>query len=404
MCCLLSLVAFIVSFGTFFSVFFCIFSEKKRLFTKKLDITHVFYQKRTVMNSKSLIFQQNKKAIEQVLAQLVSEKYADTLRQLIEASLQNELLHYQNIALPTTSESLTLTLADELGRKTCEQAFQEKKMPNISDSIANDMVDIYLLRLGSERLITKYDALVRQIIYQFIQINSDLKPQEDDLFQDVNLHLLELLFSGKLDGFQGNSLFKTFLHTIIKRKIIRIVKNNKKVSSYQGFENEALLVEKPLNNYAETAIVQRHIKLYEAWLKSLKQKDNSQYQFCVKPLYALILEKYFVLLLYSNCNSFLLEEIITVFGEKNEDLTKEKILFFLSDFLAQLKEKPQNKAALKKWFYRKTYSFWHIMFEAMNEKQQNENDYQLNEQEINLKHKAIDQYFEYLLYLFYEKG
>ena len=356
------------------------------------------------MNSKSLIFQQNKKAIEQVLAQLVSEKYADTLRQLIEASLQNELLHYQNIALPTTSESLTLTLADELGRKTCEQAFQEKKMRNISDSIANDMVDIYLLRLGSERLITKYDALVRQIIYQFIQINSDLKPQQDDLFQDVNLHLLELLFSGKLDGFQGNSLFKTFLHTIIKRKIIRIVKNNKQVSSYQGFENEALLVEKPLNNYAETAIVQRHIKLYEAWLKSLKQKDNSQYQFCVKPLYALILEKYFVLLLYSNWNSFLLEEIITVFGEKNEDLTKEKILFFLSDFLAQLKEKPQNKAALKKWFYRKTYSFWHIMFEAMNEKQQNENDYQLNEQEINLKHKAIDQYFEYLLYLFYEKG
>ena len=355
------------------------------------------------MNLKPLVFQKNVDAIEQVLAQLVSEKYANVLFELVQPLLQKEIQAYQNTVLPTSMAALTLTLADELGRKACEQAFHEKKMPNISDNVANDIVDIYLLRIGSQRLVTKNKTLIRQIIHKFTLVNSDLKRLEEDIFQEVNLYLLELLWSGKFNSFQGKSLFKTYLHTIIKRKIIRVLKNNKKEKAYELTENVSMLAENSSNNYVETAIIQRHLKLFEAWLRSLKQKNNSQYQFCVKPMYALILEEKFVFLLYPNCHFFLLEEIVKVFGKKNKDLTKEKTLFFLSDFLAQLKEKEINKAALKKWFYRKTYNFWHIMFETHID-QKNTANYQLSKQEMNSKQKAIDTYFEHLLYLFYEKG
>ena len=79
------------------------------------------------MNLKPLVFQKNVDAIEQVLAQLVSEKYANVLFELVQPLLQKEMQAYQNTVLPTSMAALTLTLADELGRKVCEKAFLEKK-------------------------------------------------------------------------------------------------------------------------------------------------------------------------------------------------------------------------------------------------------------------------------------
>ncbi len=341
-----------------------------------------------LQNDPTSLINQHQTAIDAIAVQLVSEKYAPTLVRLLQPILLAKLKTYatqNNPDIQTSVAAQLLALAHDAATQTCEQICK-KGHPDLTEKEQKDLGDLYLLLLGSNQLIQRYEALIRSRLYHYLNQNTQLKTLEADLYQEVYENLWRQLSNGKWDSFKGNSLFSTYMYKVVTFAVIASIKKSQKGINLAADDISNIPEPSVSDNKEYVNLKQHHLQLLTGFMQVFPSKKKPRFELCLQTVYRLLLKAFDIKNPYPQAPEDLVLDILLVFGRDYLQLSTEEIFTYWADFLLDLEDKPIKVGALKKWFHRQKNTFWKVLFD---------------EELVKSKSQEIDQYFELLVHEFY---
>lgn len=226
----------------------------------------------------------------------------------------------------------------------------------------NKAIDLFLVKKQSPSIVLKYETLIWSVVNKMHQngyINYD---QKEDLFQQVVERLLAKNVKGQLQSFKGNSLFSTFLYTVIRREAHHIVK--KQQFSYNEFDvNQHDNVTQNMQGYEET--YNHYLNLLHNLLLAYQQPVQTKLHFCMQGVYRILLGEAFIKILhqqYPDCLQDVLLDILLVFGKNYTLMSKGELWQNINGFINELENKCTKADALRKWFESQRSKIWFGLF------------------------------------------
>ncbi|MEZ4886001.1 MAG: hypothetical protein R3E32_14800 [Chitinophagales bacterium] len=271
----------------------------------------------------------------------------------------------------------------ELVRLGCKKLFKN-----------NNAEDIEFLQNAPDKLILKYQGIIKHLVYKQKNTGKTMSDDEQaDLIANIQAQLLEKAKSGKLSTqYEGNALFSTYFYTVSYhcmidewRKIHRHQSNN--------LQNPNLLdiggTKATNSNQNYQHLVENHLFRFQNILQLFPPPAKKRFEFTLKINYRMTLVAADILSLYAKCSPPLLTEILSYFGKQYHQLAQSKLFKLIGDFLTVLEKnpKPVNVPSFRVWFQNTLNSMKKTLFKDFSKEDK----------------KAIDAYFEFLMYKHYKK-
>ncbi|MFK7904656.1 MAG: RNA polymerase sigma factor [Chitinophagales bacterium] len=276
------------------------------------------------------------------------------------------------------------SLVTELVRLGCDKLLKN-----------NNAEDLELLQNAAGKLVLKYYSIIKHIVYkQNAKDKSISKEEQADIIANIQARLLEKAKSGKLIAqYKGNALFSTYFYKIAYnsmidewRKIKRIQMNAPSVSVDL---NQESIASTTTVNIEYNDIVEQHAKRLQILIQMLSSKRRRRFEFALKIVYKMKLVTADIRSLYERCSDSLLVEILSYFGTHYHKLAQSQIFVLIGTFLSALEKTstPINPASFRIWFQTVLNRLKDALFERLPTKDK----------------KAIEAYFEFLVYKMYKR-
>jgi DNA-directed RNA polymerase specialized sigma24 family protein len=217
-----------------------------------------------------------------------------------------------------------------------------------------NLENIKLLRNNPQQLILSIQNLVDIIIYQFIKAGKFNAKDKNDIKQQINEELLKKI-SRIQNQFQGKSLLKTYLATIVTNICHEILRKSKRIE-YISFD------ETSATNRSEAI---DHLVIKEE-IKTFKNALHLYYK--QKPKLILMLKLKFRIPFYfldfKNFHSGITNKDFEEFTREiapYEHSTDVKIFIALTKIFNKFENKQNTPDAIRKWIKQKINELIHIM-------------------------------------------
>ena len=291
---------------------------------------------------------------------------------------QNALSNYGTFL----SEESLLT---ELVRLGCKKLFKN-----------NNAEDIELLENAADRLVVKYTSIIKHLVYQQEKKGKPISEEEKaDLIANIQVKLLEKAKSGKLSTqYEGKALFSTYFYKVAYHCMIdewrKIHRHQSKILQKPNIlnrENTTTTATASQQNYE--FLIEQHLYRFQTLLRIFPLHTKKRFEFTLKINYRMRLIQSDILKLYARCSHTLLGEILSYFGKSYHQLTQSKLFTLVGGFLSILEKTPTpiNVPSFRVWFQNSLNKLKKTLFKDFSKKDK----------------KAIDTYFEFLIYKHYKK-
>ncbi len=303
--------------------------------------------------------------------------------------LFKKLLLYLQKNLPKSIDAYGDTipiesLVVELVRLGCKKLFK-----------SNNAEDLELLHTESYKLIVKYQPIIKHIVYKQNAKGESINPDlQSDIIANIQAKLLQKANSGKLAAqYKGNALFSTYFYKAVYNSMIDEWRKLKRLKMNATSNEVDLDTESSSHNIATNIeyndIVEHHLQRLQSLIQMLSTKRRKRFEFALMIVYKMKLITTDIRNSYPHCSDYLLVEILSYFSKNYHELAHSKLFVLIGDFLSALEESknPINSDSFRIWFQNILNKIKNTLFENLPNKDK----------------KAIDTYFEFLVYKLYKK-
>ncbi len=298
------------------------------------------------------------------------------LRLYLQKNWQNAFSKYEGFL----SEKSIVT---ELVRLGCKRLFKN-----------NNAEDLELLQNAPDKLVLKYYAIIKHLVYKQKNTGKPISNEEQaDLIANIQAELLGKAKSGKLGRqYKGNALFSTYFYTVTYHCMIDEWRKTQR--------HQSNILQKPNildkgnakaanSNQNYQSLVEQHLYRFQTLLQIFPPPTKKRFEFTLKVNYRMKLVAADILKLYAKCSHPLLSEILSYFGKQYHQLAQSKLFILIGGFLSILEKssKPVNVPSFRVWFQNTLNRIKKTLFKDFSKKDK----------------KAIDAYFEFIIYKHYKK-
>lgn len=279
---------------------------------------------------------------------------------LLQKLLQHYVTHSNFVPLPPMElrDYLQSHLPAFLQRLFKKHGIKTRTKTLIAEAVrllCNNFEDLQLLKQSSPQLAVKYTSIIIARVRSYVNTQNLKETDAEDVVQTVQEKLIIKVRDGKLAGFGGDSMVRTFLFRVIEnliRDVLKSMRTQKARVSSSGTEiKEHHAIEgSTFQALAGKMDLEQQAQTFKYLLKLYKDKDRQKFEISSKVNYQIVLGNRDLQSL--NLSDDDKVELLVVFGKDFNHLSTSQLWNHLVVFVNQLEGKRNSADALWKWFVR----------------------------------------------------
>ncbi len=290
-------------------------------------------------------------------------------------------------------DSVFQEVKDRFRQKLDPQDASDKMLClKLINKICGDVEDKLLLEQKSEKLVEKYQAYVKHLVYntllKYFPENKQSANQEmfGWLLENVNAKLVEKIILGKLN-FKGEALFSVYFYRIIKNALIDEIRKlpKEKIIEPGAYNNSAI------DDIPSTGSLPDYTNFLHLISTEFQSKEEqNKFIFCIKIFYRTQITLSELRSLFPNRPNKLYIAVLDTFGSNYSLMSKGDLWAVLNGFICELSYKQQTIRTTKDWMKKHRNNLLRYLLKSY--------PIYIPELSTGKLDRALDEYFEYIIH------